>query len=392
MNDIRPPKPQPRPQTPLFTAKNSGSSAPQAQEKPQALLEEPARQVLLEPPRKRSKTKLLLWIVGILLAIALIVGAGLIVWYQSQLKAADPNNTNKIRLSIASGSSPTQIGASLKEHGLIRSSFAFDIYTRLAGVRSALQAGTYSLSPSETTPQIVTHLTSGRTDEFSITFLPGATLAENREVLIKAGYEAEEVDKALEKKYDHPLFATKPASADLEGYIYGETYTFESNATVEQILTRTFDEFYKVVKDNNLVALYQQQKLTLFEGITLASIIQREVASTGDQRQVAQVFFKRLNEGTPLGADATFVYGAKKLGVEPSVTLQSPYNTRLHAGLPPGPISSPGKGALLAVGNPAPGDYLYFVSGDDGTTHFSRTEAEHVAKTRQYCHANCSLF
>jgi UPF0755 protein len=94
----------------------------------------------------------------------------------------------------------------------------------------------------------------------------------------------------------------------------------------------------------------------------------------------------------PLGADATFVYAAKKLGTAPSVNLESPYNTRIHAGLPPGPIASPGKSALEAAGNPATGDYLFFVSGDDGTTYFTRTQQEHDQKTREYCHKNCSLF
>jgi len=333
-----------------------------------------------------------MWVLVAIIGVLLLAGVAGFAWYQGQLRPVDPNNTNKMRVTITGGSSPAVIGDMLEDKKLIRSSLAFDIYTRLTGVRSALQAGSYSLSPSESTQQIVTHLTSGKVDEFSITFLPGATLAENREGLIRAGYPASEVDTAFNKTYDHPLFTDKPASADLEGYIYGETYSFESSATVEQILTRTFDEFYKAIQSNKLIEKFKTQNLNLYEGITLASIVQREVAHVEDQRQVAQVFFKRLHEGMPLGADATFVYGAKKLGIEPSVTVDSPYNTRIHAGLPPGPIATPGLTALQAVADPAPGDFVFFVSGDDGTTHFSKTEAEHQAKTQQYCHKNCSLF
>jgi UPF0755 protein len=107
---------------------------------------------------------------------------------------------------------------------------------------------------------------------------------------------------------------------------------------------------------------------------------------------VAQIFFKRLREGMPLGADATFVYAANKAGVAPTVDLDSPYNTRIHAGLPPGPISAPGLAALQGVAQPAEGDYLYFVSGDDGKNYYSRTAEEHEANTREHCKINCSLF
>ena len=160
---------------------------------------------------------------------------------------------------------------------------------------------------------------SGRIDEFSITFFPGATLRdtsgtpENKKtdvttMLLKAGYEEDEIKAALGKQYDHPLFATKPADADLEGYVYGETYSFSSDATVEEVLTRTFDEFYEVIEQNNLVQAFEEQGLTLYEGITLASIIQREVPESTDQKQVAQVFFKRLAMGMELGSDVTYQY------------------------------------------------------------------------------------
>jgi UPF0755 protein len=152
-----------------------------------------------------------------------------------------------------------------------------------------------------------------------------------------------------------------------------------------------------VITDNNLVAQFKTQGLSLYQGITLASIIQREVLSVGgattptsDQQQVAQVFFSRLTIGMPLGSDVTFIYGAKKLGVEPISTLNSPYNTRIIAGLPPGPISSPGLTALIATAQPADGDYLYFVAGDDGTTHFGRTLVEHEQNVRQYCTIECN--
>jgi UPF0755 protein len=359
--------------------------------RPQLALEAPEVQPLLPAKTKRSKKKLVLWIIGGFVALLVILTAAALMWYKTALTPVNAGDTARIRVEISSGSTPAMIAQELEGKKLIRSQLAFDIYTRLTGTRATLQAGTYSLAPSESTQAIVSHLVSGNVDHFSMTFLPGATLAENTAKLVKAGYTVEEVEAALKKTYDSPLFADKPASADLEGYIYGETYDFDSSATVEQILSKTFEQYYKVIQDNNLVEGFKAHGLNLYQGITLASIIQREVPGHGDQKQVAQVFYSRLGINMPLGSDVTYQYAAKKLGVEPSPSLDSPYNTRRYPGLPPGPIATPGVGALLAVANPSQGDYLYFLSGDDDVTYFARTNEEHEANIRDHCKVKCLI-
>lgn len=349
---------------------------------------------ILGTPKKWNKKLPLL--ISALVFVVLLGLVGYLVgnyWYNSGLAAVtEDKDAEHVRVTIPKGSTPEMIAALLKSKNLIRDPLVFLLYTREQNVQGKLQAGTFLLSPSYTIPMIVEHLLSAKSDEFSLTFLPGETVAGHKKVLENAGYKSDEINAAFAKTYDSPIFASKPAGTDLEGYVYGETYNFFKGAPVEEILTRTFDELNKQITANDLVAAYQKQGLSLYEGITLASIIEREVMTDSDRKQVAQVFLKRLNEGFPLGADATFVYAAKKVGKTPSVDFDSPYNTRIHAGLPPGPISSPGLSSLLAVASPADGDYLYFVSGDDGTTHFSRTDAEHQALTRQFCIKNCSLF
>lgn len=314
-----------------------------------------------------------------------------VFWYNSALSPRTADAVDKTRLQIETGSSPSQIGQLLEQKGLIRSSLAFDIYTRLSGTRNKLQAGTYTLSSSESTQQIVSHIVSGKTDQFSITFLPGATLAENRTRLIQSGYSEADVDAALKKPYTGVLFVGKPTSANLEGYIYGETYSFSTDATVEQILQRTFDEFSAKISQNNLVEGFKKQGLDLYQGITLASIIQREVSNTEDQKQVAQIFYSRLALNMPLGSDVTAYYGADLIGASRAVTVDTPYNTRIHTGLPPGPIATPGLDALIAAVNPADGDYLYFLSGDDDVTYYGRTDAEHEANIRDHCAVKCAI-
>lgn len=354
-------------------------------------LDAPELEPLLTPgaPLKPQKRHILRFVAIVTAAIILIMAAGLI-WYNIGLGAKGGTLKQLVVVQIPSGSTPSDIGNILQEKSVIKNALIFDIYTRLSGTKDRLQAGTYRLSPAENVPEIVQHLVKGTVDEFSITFLPGATLAENKKVLQDAGYSAQEIDTAFADSYDSPLFSGKPASSDLEGYIYGETYNFNTGASVRQILIRTFDQFYSVVKDDNLQAGFTKQGLSLYQAITLASIIQREVDSPVDQKQVAQVFYLRLLSGMPLGSDVTYIYAAKKLGVVASPNLDSPYNTRIHTGLPPGPIASPGFSALQAVAAPASGTFVYFLSGDDNKTYFSYTNEQHEANIAAHCTVKCS--
>ena len=343
-----------------------------------------------ETPRKpRTFKSGLLWLLGGLLLISLLtLGAGW-WWYQSQLSPVDASNTELIPVTIAEQTSPSDIATKLKDLGLIRSTDAFALYTRLTGAHNELKAGAYRLSPSESTPQIVGHLTSGKVDTFDITFLPGATLADHRDVLLKAGYSAREIDAAFSATYDSPLFEGR-GSNDLEGYIYGETYRVGSGASVQDILEITFAEFTSVIEENDLKEGFAEQGLSLREGIILASIIQRE-AGGGDEAQIAQVFLLRKERGMELGSDVTYQYIADKTGVTRDINLDSPYNTRRYSGLPPGPIASPGVNALKAVAAPAAGDYVYFLSGDDDVTYFARTLQEHEANIANHCRQKCQI-
>jgi UPF0755 protein len=135
---------------------------------------------------------------------------------------------------------------------------------------------------------------------------------------------------------------------------------------------------------------FAAQGLSAYQGIILASIVEKEVSKPSDRAQVAQVFLSRLKQDMMLGSDVTAYYGAIVAGKEPSVTYDSAYNTRIHKGLPAGPISNVSENSLQAIASPAGTDWLYFVAGDDGNTYFSKTLEEHEALTQQHCHALCS--
>lgn len=370
----------------------------------------------LEPKAGRKKrliTRILLACIG----VVVLVLVGGYMWYTQQLTAVDVNDDTVQRIEVKEGVSFGYIAERLEERGIIRSGFAFELYATLQGKRDAIKAGTCNLTPAESASAILAKLTEGCHDFKSITFYPGGTIEKplfkpagstvSQELYVKnilavAGYSDAQIAEALAADYSGPLFADKPKRTTLEGYIFGETYYVATDATAQEVLQATFDQMYKVVQQNDLVAKFAVQKLDLYQGITLASIVQKELncedkptperkdTCYGYQQKIASVFLNRLKVQMPLGSDSTFIYAADMLGKPATSSIDSPYNTYKHAGLPPGPIASPGELALRAVANPATTDYLYFVAGDDGLIHFARTQAEHEQNTRNYCHTACA--
>lgn len=364
-----------------------------------AINQEPPSAPLKVPRRRRRK--LVWWVLGGVLALIVIVCVTAGLWYMGGLQPRSPGGQD-VRFQVKSGMTTEQIATQLETREIIKNAAVFQLYVRLNQQAPNFQAGVFSVSAGDDVPTIVSKLTDNKPEEIAVTFYPGAVLKDTTAtpeqkktdattVLKRAGFAAPEIEAALQKTYDHPLFATKPATADLEGYIYGDTYFFDANATVEQILMRTFDEMYAVVQKEDLVNKFKQQGLTLYEGITLASIVQREVSKPADQKQVARIFFNRLKQDMSLGSDVTYHYIADKQGIKRDFRLESPYNTRLVKGLPPGPIAAPGLSALQAVANPAKNDYLYFISGDDDVTYYAKDQAGHDRNIRDHCAYKCSL-
>lgn len=329
-------------------------------------------------------------VLALLLCAAAVIAlvAGTLAWYSYALTPRSSDGT-QVRFMVQKGDTAQDIGENLYEHKLIRSKLAFSIYTKLSGTRAKLQAGGYVLSANQDIKSIVDHIVKGKTDEYSITIPPGLTLKELRDTFTGYGFSETEVTAAFQKTYQHPVLATRPADAGLEGYIYPETYRMGADQSLEALLERSFDELYKLLTEKHYLEEYTKRGLSIHQAVTLASIVQKEVSSPKDQKQVAQVFLKRMSIGMQLGSDVTFMYAAKQLGVEPSVDLDSPYNTRKYGGLPPGPIANMNPSALEAVAIPYAGDYLFFVAGDDGTTYYALTEEQHTANVAAHCTVLC---
>lgn len=386
MNDIRPPsRPPARP--PQRPAPVVGPRvAPAASAAPPPQLSPTPPPLLLEKPKRKWVKRLFVT----LTALFVLLGAGAYAAYLWYIDALTPysNSQEQVKLTIEPGTSVAQAAKSLEDKKLIKSAFALELYVRLNN-KNDIQAGNYVLTPNQSPTEILTWLNEGRINTFKITVLPGKTLAELRESFKKYGFSDQEIDQTYTAKYDHPLFAGKPADTSLEGYIYPETYSVATDTPLQDIVRQGFDLMYKQIQQKDIQQKAAAHNLGLYQAITLASMVEKEVTH-GDQAQVAQVFLSRLQLGMTLGSDVTYKYGAALLEVPASPDIDSPYNTRIHTGLPPGPVANFNFAALDAVVNPALGDYLYFVSGDDGTNHFSRTLPEHEANIRNYCQKLCS--
>lgn len=326
---------------------------------------------------------------GVVVLIILVSLLSLRQWYQHNLKPVSDTYSEQITV-IESGSTTAGIAGQLNEENLIRSARAFDWYVNNYDTDQFLQAGTYKLSPSFSSQEIAEILLDGRVETDLVRISPGRRLDQVAASLVESGYSETEVAAALNTSYIHPLFEDKPPGTSLEGYVFPETYQTTNSSTAQTVIEHSFDVFYDQLTSEIITGI-SAQGLNLYEAITLASIVQKEVSDPDTQRQVAQVFLKRLNEGMVLGSDVTFLYAAEIAGEQPTVDFDSPYNTRIHAGLPPGPIANFNLSALEAVANPADGDYLYFVAGDDGNTYFANTLAQHEANAAQYCIELCKL-
>lgn len=335
----------------------------------------------------RSKIFIIVTILLLVLSISAIGSwYGVNTWYKNSLQPRDKMGRDVV-VVIESGQGVGEIGDLLENKAVITSSKAFGWYVSEQNIKDKLQAGTYRLSPAYSIPEIAEILVNGRVDVKSMTFTPGMRL-DQIETVLSEEFESAKVKGALNKKYDHPVSKFMPEGSSLEGYIYPDTYQINSESTPEDVIKLALDEFAKNL-DEPIKQGIEKQGLSVHQAIIIASIIQQEVPDYETQVTVAQVFLRRFREGIPLGADPTFKYAAAVTGAEPSPTLESPYNTRIVTGLPPGPIGNFLIDSLRAVANPDDTDYLYFVSGDDGITRFSKTEEEHNSLVEQYCKELC---
>jgi peptidoglycan lytic transglycosylase G len=330
-------------------------------------------------------------LIPLVLAVLILGGiVGLRVWYSHNLGPVSSITTTQY-FTVSSGTSVHQIAANLEQAQLIRSAKAFETYVRGKGYSNKLQAGTYSLSPSMGVAKIAKKMVDGDVAKNLLTILPGKRLAEIKQAFQKTGYSQAAVDAAFDPAQyaGHPALASLPQGASLEGYLYPESFQKQADTPAASIVRKSLDEMQTHLTPD-VTAGFAARGLSTFQGIILASIVLKETDNPSDQPIVAQVLLLRLARNMALQADATAFYAADVAGTPRSLSIDSPYNTYKHTELPPGPIANVTAGALQATSHPAGSDYLFYVTGDDGKTHFSHTQQEHEAAVQKYCKQRCA--
>lgn len=277
------------------------------------------------------------------------------------------------------------IAGRLAEAQVIRSRLAFVAAVVVRGVPRSLKAGEYEVVRDATTWDIVRLLESGRVRQHAILHPEGATVAELARALEAerlAGVEAV-ARAAADRKF---LDASGIEGPSVEGYLFPDTYQFVRGMTPEEMLGKMVQRM-RAKLTPEIRGRASDRGLSTHQLLTLASIIEREAVVKDEQRLISAVFWNRLKIGMPLQADPTVQYAVAKERRALSradLAIDHPFNTYAHAGLPPGPIASPGLEAIQAALDPAPVKYLYFVARDDRRHHFSMTVQEHNAAVTRY--------
>lgn len=307
----------------------------------------------------------------LLALILIILGLFFIIhsWWSNQLAPVSPQKAEQ-KVIIAKGKSSKEIADQLKQEGLIRSPFIFSLYSRFQGLSDKLSAGTFELSPSMSTDEIIKAL-SGNPSEIWVTLIEGWRIEEMAAKLNK--------DLGIDEK--------EFLKISKEGYMFPDTYLFPYDVTAEQVadtLKNTFGERFSDDLKNKIKA----QGLDLDEGVILASIVEREARSDQVRTDVASILLKRFKIDMGLNADATVQYilgyqeGEKSWWkrhlTREDLKIDSPYNTYLYRGLPPAPIANPSLSSLQAVANAdSSTPYLYYYHDSEGHSYYGKTLEEH---------------
>ena len=281
-----------------------------------------------------------------------------------------------------------EIADQLASKGVITSSLKFRFISRVRGYDGKMKPGTYIFTAGMSDEEVFEEILNGSKYLVKFTIPEGFTVKEIAERLYSLDLADKEDFLKAAEKFQPYEYMKRPANViyAAEGFLFPETYSVESDYSIDEILELMASEFNKRLTDE-MRAKAAAMNLPLHDLITLASLVEKEVRYAEDRPIVAQIFLKRLQLNMPLQSDATLQYlmDAPKEDVSLEDTkIESPYNTYQNAGLPPGPVANPGIAAIEAVLNPSNTDYLYFVADREGHNHYSYSYEEHLNLVAQY--------
>ena len=316
------------------------------------------------------------------LAVTLLAGAASGAWLYHDLHKSVVHNKSGQYIEIPKGSSTAFVVRKLAAEGIIKHEWPLKLYLKGTGAGSSLKAGEYDF-PSPISPlMVLAKMQLGQRRLNRITIIEGWTRWDIARAMIQVPqFHLENEAQALDLMDNVSLIKDlDPAATNLEGYLYPDTYEFAPEATATDLIDMMVKRFRSVWKADwttRATAL----GMTPRQIVTVASIIETEAKLSDERPIVASVVYNRLRKNIPLAVDSAVIYASKLAGkwrydgkvYKSDIERRSPYNTRLFAGLPPGPVASPGESSLSAAVNPATTDYLYYVRNparDDGAHNF----------------------
>ena len=294
---------------------------------------------------------------------------------------------DRVYVRIKPGMGSSEIGELLEQEGVIDSQAKFWLAVKLNNAESKFQAGVFELQPGMRPGDALNVLIYGRSSAVRVTVPEGLNVRQVAKLFAEQGL-ADEKEFLAEAKdfapYDY-IEAVPEADYRIEGFLFPDTYDFANDATPREIMQKMADEF-----DRKLTPEMRQQaadcNLSIYELVNLASLVEKEARYPEDRPLLAQVFFKQLAANLQQKPDTPTQYRPSEVKEDLSIEdtlVESPYNTYLHYGLPPGPIASPGMASIEAVLYPAATDYLYFVADREGHNHYGYTYGEHLGLVDQ---------
>ncbi|MGM9923702.1 MAG: endolytic transglycosylase MltG [Bacillus sp. (in: firmicutes)] len=338
---------------------------------------------------------------SIFLLIA-VTGVGVFFYINSALKPVDADDKTTKQVEIPIGSSTSTISAILEENEIIKNARVFKYYIKFKN-ESGFQAGKYELSPSMTLDEIIATIKSGKLVKEAVlkmTVPEGRQLKEIAKIIAdKTGQDEktvfnqlndQEFIKKMQAQFPELLTSEifgKDIKYPLEGYLYPATYEYDEKPTVERVVKDMLETTNKVLQKYQ--AQMEAKNMSAHKLLTMASLIEKEATAQTDRKEIASVFYNRMESGMPLQTDPTVIYAMgkhKNRLFYSDYEIEDPYNTYKIKGLTPGPISNAGETSIQAALEPADTDYFYFLANKEGKVFFSKTYEEHQKLEAEHIH------
>jgi UPF0755 protein len=319
-----------------------------------------------------------------------VIAAVFVLWFLGALfQPFHGDGSGRVQVTIPKGSSVSEVGDLLSEKGVIDNSTLFQVRVTLAGKRSEIYSGHFTLAHGMSYGAAIDALSQPPVKRtVTVTIPEGYTRSQAAQLVEEDGVPGSYTKATVKSKYLNPAQYGGKGAEDLEGFLFPDTFELKPSAPVADLVQLQLQDFKRRIKGVNM-KYAKSKNLTTYDVLIIASMVEREAGVSSQYKDVASVIYNRLHEGMPLGIDATIRFATgnyTKPLTESELAIDSPYNTRTNAGLPPGPIDSPGLEAIEAAAHPAKTGYLFYVTtpGACGKLTFAKTEAEFEAAVDKY--------